>query len=284
MKKLIPICLMISGLSQIGFGQSVGPSVPLGYATSGMGSGWANLMGVQFVDNSPAYADLAQYPTCNNFMCYYSNIASFTSFGFSIPATATIMGIKLDILQRVSSPGGGIHDSVLVLAYNGITYGSNYAATTFNWLDVPTIKTYGGAIDTWGYAWTPAQINDPTFGFRYQLTNTSFDQPASVDHLTMTVYYQVGTGLADSQTATPWQVAFTGSFLSINAQASTLSEGSQITVNSITGEKVYQSNNPSGNDRIDLKIDASTWNAGVYMVNIQPAGGKWFQKKLVLVK
>lgn len=282
MKKIFKSFILFIALPSIGISQSAGPATSTLYSTSGTGISWGNLSGVVAIDNNPAYADLAQYPTCNNFLCYYSNIASFAGFNFSIPSTATVTGVKLDILQRVNSPGGGIHDSTLLLSLNGTTYGNNHA-TTLNWFDTPTIQTYGSSTDTWGYAWTATQINTPGFGFQYKITNTSYDQTASVDYLTMTVYYQTGTGL-ESQTSTPWQVGFTGSILSINAQSSAISLGAQIKVNNIAGETVYQSKNPSGNDRIDLKIDAAKWNAGIYIVNIQPENGKLFQQKVVLVK
>lgn len=45
--------------------QSSETQSPYGYSSSGSGASWANLTGVLFIDNSPAYADLAQYPNCN---------------------------------------------------------------------------------------------------------------------------------------------------------------------------------------------------------------------------
>ncbi|MBL0104833.1 MAG: hypothetical protein IPP51_14370 [Bacteroidetes bacterium] len=255
MKKLFSLSVLMVAFTFNGLGQSTGPIVPSGYATSGSGASWGNLSGIQSVDNNPAYADLAQYPTCNNFLCYHSNLASFTNFAFAIPTSAIITGIKLDILQRVNSPGGGIHDSILVLALNGNPLGVD-RASALNWYDTPTIQTYGDSTDTWGYAWTPTELNDPNFGFQYMLTNTSYDQAASVDQLAMTVYYDLGNGIT-SQTSAPWQIGFAGNELYVNAPASQNYDKVQVLVSTITGELVYQSEIGSNNKTMELKQDVS---------------------------
>ncbi len=146
MKKQLSLFLVFFSGLMTSFGQSSGPSTPLVYSTSGDGTSWANLAGIQVVDNNPAYSDLAQYPTCNSFQCYYSNIASFTGIGFSIPGSATITGIKLDAMQRVSSPGGGIRDSMLHPSLNGTNHGVDHADSDF-WLDTPTILAEGVRVE-----------------------------------------------------------------------------------------------------------------------------------------
>lgn len=287
MKKILALCAFISFVPFIGFAQHAGPITPTGYSTAGTGAGWSNLSGVLAIDNNPAYADLAQYPTCNNFLCFHSDTAYFTHFGFSVPDTVTITGIKLDILQRVNSPGGGIHDSLLTLIVNGVAAGNN-KASAFNWLDTPTNQTYGDSTDLWGATWVPAQINDTSFGFQYQLTNTSYDQTASVDFLTMTVYYEIpqdtSTAGIVSQTSSPWQVAMIGSQLTINAYSTLLSAGSQISVRDLTGKVIYSANYLSGNNRINTLIDASGWINGIYIVSIKPVNGNDYQQRVVLVK
>lgn len=275
------LCCFLTG-SILTSAQNSGPNSPLTYSTSGTGSSWANLGGILSVDNNPAYVDLAQFPTCNSFMCYYSNTASFTGFGFAIPLTATITGIQVDAMQRVSSPGGGIHDSVLVLILNGTAVSSNYADPT-NWLDTPTMNTYGDSTDTWAYSWVPAEINDPSFGLEYSLTNDSYDQPASLDFLSMTVYYQTGTGIK-SQTSKPWQIGFVGSKLKISAEGSTLVNGVRVDVRNIEGKLYFSQDIDTGQNNLDLNIDASAWDAGLFVVNIVSAEGSNYQKKVVLIK
>ncbi len=262
--------------------QSAGPFTPSAYSTSGTGAGWANLSGVHALDNNPAYVDLAQYPTCNSFICYYSDIAHFTGFGFSIPINSVITGIQVSAMQRVSSPGGGIRDSMLFLSLNGTTMGSDYADPSY-WLDTPTLNTYGNSADMWGYSWTPAEVNDPTFGLQYRLTNDSYDQPASLDFLTMTIYYQAGTGIS-SQTSSPWVIGFKDESLHITAEASILSKGVRIEVRNLDGKLQYSNEIDQGLRKLNLNIDAGSWSPGLYLINISSADGATFQHKAILMK
>jgi hypothetical protein len=240
--------------------QVSGPYEPVMFSTSGNGTSWANLSGIAAVDNNPAYADLAQYPTCTNQLCYYSNIANFKGFGFSVPSNAVITGIKLDIMQRVNSPGGGIHDSLLNLAVGASMLGSDYANDS-NWFDTPHIRSYGGQNDKWGYTWTPAEVNDPDFGFYYQLTNSSYDQTASVDHLEMSVYYQIGNAVYQA-TSSSIQILFLNNTLYID---NIEQKGSRIEVLNQAGSRIFESitDHPGS-----LSIDAANWDDGIYLINI----------------
>lgn len=280
-KALLHFYAFFIGIIQI-VAQSAGPVSPGSYAISGTGANWGNLSGVTSIDNNPAYADLAQYPTCNSSICYYSNIAHFTGFGFSIPLTATISGIMVNAMQRVSSPGGGIRDSVVFLSFNGTVQGSNKADSTY-WQDTPTMNIYGNAADIWGYAWTPAEVNDATFGIQFQVTNDSYDQPASLDFLSMTVYYQTGTGIG-SQTSTPWEIGFFGKSLGIRAESTILSKGVVIEVHNLDGKLQYKESVNQSQGKLDLNIDASAWSDGVYLINVIPIEGSTVRRKALLVK
>jgi hypothetical protein len=273
-KSIIVIFTVIAIISQSD-AQSVGPSVPNNYSTSGSGASWGNLGGVIAIDNSPAYVDLAQYPTCNNFMCYRSNIASFSGFGFTVPTNATVTGVELNVMQRVSSPGGGIHDSVLTLAINSVSIGNDYASP-INWFDTPQTVTYGSSTDTWGNTLTPTQVNDPSFGILYQLTNSNYDQPASVDYMTMTIHYQLGTSIY-SQNSNPSQVFFDGKNINIKT-----SQGQKLDIYSANGQIVF-SKSFSSNNTIDEVIQTSSLSNGIYFIRIEGQYGRIFQKKIAIV-
>jgi len=278
---LILIFILISGVF-ICNAQSTGPQTPTSFAFSGYGVSWANLGGVHAVDNSPAYVDLAQFPNCGGAFCYYSNLANFSNFAFSIPSNATIAGIILEANQRVSSPGGGIRDSVMLLALNGTALGSDHSDPSY-WLDTPTMNSYGDSTDTWGYSWTPAEINDIGFGLLYRVTNDSYDQPASLDYLAMTIYYQSGTGIS-VQKSTPWNIGFYENSLIISAEASILAKGVKIEVRQIDGKLKYFYDAASGNSKLDLRVDVSSWATGVYLVTIVSAEGASIQRKAILSK
>ena len=259
--------------------QSTGPMIPANNSTTGLGAGWSNLGGVQYVDNNPAYVDLAQYPTCNSFICYYSDIAQFSGFGFSIPSSATITGIRIEAMQRVSSPGGGIRDSVVVLSLNGVIVGADHSDPSY-WFDTPTLNTYGDSTDTWSYNWSPSEINDPSFGLLYRVTNDSYDQPASLDYLAMNVYYETGTGVM-SQTSTPWNIRFKERNLIISAEASILAKGFKVDVSDLQGKIYYSHEFDQGQRKLDLAINAASWANGIFVVNVESADGFSFQRKLM---
>jgi len=281
MKIAISILCMLILFNFGTYAQSAGPLAPMSYSTSGTGASWGNLSGVQLVDNSPAYVDLAQYPTCNSFMCYRSNIASFSGFGFTVPLTAIITGVQLDILQRVSSPGGGIHDSVLTLAMNGVAIGSNKASST-NWFDTPQTQIYGGSTDTWGNVLSVNDVNDSGFGILYEITNTSYDQTASVDFMSMTIHYLLGTTLYE-QSSIPLLVNLNENSLVIKAQ--TESEyGATLKVFSSNGQLVYNQVYTTNHHQIDENISTINWHSGLYLVHIENAKGVIFRKKMTLVK
>jgi hypothetical protein len=281
MKNVISIICFFTSFNLGLFAQTVGPLVPMSYSISGAGASWSNLSGVQLVDNNPAYVDLAQYPTCNNFMCYRSNVASFSGFGFAIPVNATISGVQLDVLQRVSSPGGGIHDSVLTLAMNGLAIGNN-KANALNWFDTPQTQIYGGPTDTWGNTLSVNDVNDSGFGILYEITNTSYDQAASVDFMNMTLYYQIGTSLYN-QSSSPWFVSLNENSLIIKVQ-NTLLKGATLNVFNANGQLVYNQVYAAHQNQIDENVSSSNWLSGLYLVHIENDQGMIFQKKLTLIK
>jgi hypothetical protein len=281
MKSILCItCLLVLFNLNI-FAQSAGPAVPMIYSITGSGASWGNLSGVQLVDNSPAYVDLAQYPTCNNFMCYRSKIASFSGFGFTVPLSATITGVQLDILQRVSSPGGGIHDSVLTIAMNGVAIGNNKASST-NWFDTPQTQIYGGSTDTWGNVLSVNDVNDSGFGILYEITNTSYDQTASVDFMSMTIHYQLGTTLYE-QSSSPWLVNLNENALVIKVQTE-LENSTTLKVFNSNGQLVYNQVYTSYHHQIDEKISTINWHSGLYLVHVENAKGVVFRKKITVVK
>ena len=56
-----------------------------------------------------------------------------------------------------------------------------------------------------------------------------------LDYLSMTVYYQTGTGIK-SQTSTPWDIRFKENNLLISAEASILSKGFKVEVMDLQGK------------------------------------------------
>jgi len=112
------------------------------------------------------------------------------NYGFSIPLTATILGIEVNI-ERKSSATPGSQDSSLRLVKNGTVGGSNLA-TASAYVTGDKVEAHGGATELWGQTWTAANINAPNFGVQYTGTKPSAAgaaQTISIDHIQIVVTY-----------------------------------------------------------------------------------------------
>lgn len=108
-----------------------------------------------------------------------------TSFGFSLPAPAQVVGIEAAVERR--SIAGTVVDSAVRIVKGGVVGTADRSDAGFWMAGSDEIITYGSNSDLWGETWTPADINSAGFGVAVSATD-SFDT-AGVDHITMTVYY-----------------------------------------------------------------------------------------------
>ena len=115
-------------------------------------------------------------------------------FDFStLPDTSKVTGIEL----VVHCKGLHVADDQVYLIYEGITKGSNKAGCT-EWNNNENIHTLGSPSDTWGWNLTPALVKSEWFGAKFSVQ--SFDSEggtASVDYITLTVYYEEETTTVD---------------------------------------------------------------------------------------
>jgi MSHA biogenesis protein MshQ len=117
-----------------------------------------------------------------------------TSYGFAIPAGATINGIVVKLERKISntaSASGKDNDVKLVNAASAIV-GTNHAtATAYTTTDA--IEAHGTSADTWTAGLTLADINSANFGAVYSgsitKTTTSTTRRITVDHMPITVTY-----------------------------------------------------------------------------------------------
>ena len=113
-------------------------------------------------------------------------------YGFSVPLTATVVGVEAFIERRSSrTQNGGSRDASVLLVKAGAPAGTNGAtATTYPTTD--TVEAHGSPTDLWGTTWTPAEINAANFGAQLAVTKPSGAGAAhtiSVDHIYITVHY-----------------------------------------------------------------------------------------------
>ena len=133
-----------------------------------------------------------------------SYLLNSTDFGFSIPSNATIDGITVEIERHVDT-GETVSDSFhsVVLLKAGVAVGTGTSSAS-NWPTSDQYQTYGSATDLWGTTWTPAEINNASFGFRFAASaGASGDNTGRVDHVRITIHYTTsGPTVATGATAT----------------------------------------------------------------------------------
>ena len=118
-----------------------------------------------------------------------SHYLEASSFGFNVPTGATILGVELNITRHRSSGGvSGVVDTSVRLVKGGVISGTNEASAT-GWTTGDLTVTYGGSTDLWGLALTPADVNASNFGAVLAVATNAVAGVASVDYMSITVYY-----------------------------------------------------------------------------------------------
>jgi hypothetical protein len=158
-------------------------------------AGWTSSSNVYSSNNTDASVVLAASAQSANL--------DVTGFGFSIPSTATVVGIEAEI-ERAASNANSIDDVDVLLLKAGAPSGSDKASGT-DWGTSDSTRTYGASNDLWATTWTPAQVNAANFGLRLKVRNiiTNANRTAFVDHVQITVYYQPVPGTTIGTSGTP---------------------------------------------------------------------------------
>ena len=127
-----------------------------------------------------------------------------SSFGFAIPAGATIDGIVVEVEKSSSSASNVLDNRVRIVKGGAIGATDKSSATPWVITSSEAYVTYGGAADLWGETWTANDINASTFGATISVRNSNVKQlrSAYVDHIRITVYYTEAT-TTTTTTTTP---------------------------------------------------------------------------------
>jgi hypothetical protein len=151
-----------------------------GATGGGAGDGWSNPGNITFNDNQVALSDI------NNI----SEALNATSFGFAIPANATILGVQVTI-GREAQNSNSLQDNSVRLIVGGAAAGNNYASAIY-WPTTETAISYGSTTDLWGIALTPAQVNAANFGVALVVENdNNNNREAEVDYIQIAITYTV---------------------------------------------------------------------------------------------
>lgn len=121
----------------------------------------------------------------------YTDYLVATNFGFSIPLSATITGIVVEVER--SDPNFCTSDySVRIVKGSSIgsEIGPSERAVGSNYPSSDSYQSYGNAGDLWGEIWSPIDINEPTFGVAIAAQKSvSGTTGGRVDHIRIIIFY-----------------------------------------------------------------------------------------------
>lgn len=160
----------------------------------------SNAGNVAWTNPSNAKANDNIYATSILLAGQVTDYLKVTDFGFHIPTTHGIDGIKVEI-ERKSGLTSNAADTEVKLVKGGTVGGSNLASGT-NWPTSEAYTTYGGASNLWGTTWTAANINATNFGVVLSASATLGDT-LSVDHIRVTVYHSIPVSAVTTGIFTP---------------------------------------------------------------------------------
>jgi hypothetical protein len=139
---------------------------------------WSNPGNAVFSDN--VYSTATVSGTTHFLQC--------TSYGFAIPAGATINGITVYV-ERSSSSNTRSSDGAMRLVKGG-AIGATDRSTTTLYTTTDAIEAHGGVADQWGTTWTVADINATNFGAAFAAKTTRW-RTISVDHMPIKVTFTI---------------------------------------------------------------------------------------------
>ena len=182
MRKLLAIFILVL-LAPLAFGNS--NTANSGAGTDGLGGGaaWINPNNIT-VSGQRASSAIAKSSFSNNLFC--------ETFGFSVPGTATIIGISAVVSKSVAG-GASLLDNGIFLLKAGAAAGTDHSAG-----DWAANSNYGGGTDLWGAVLVPADVNAAGFGISMSAANpdSSFSHTAYVNaFVSMTVTFTMPSNM-----------------------------------------------------------------------------------------
>ncbi len=111
-----------------------------------------------------------------------------TSFGFAVPANATITGIRVGFYRNTTVVNGGVTDKHVYLVKGGTVQTTQDRASAVAWAGGGSTywAYYGCSTDLWGLSLAPADVNASNFGV---VLSVNGNDTASVYAVSIAVYY-----------------------------------------------------------------------------------------------
>lgn len=189
----VVICAGQSGSLQSSTVCPAGGAV-LNLGPNGAGAG-ASVTGIGSVAwTSPGNVAAAGNATSNLGAGANTNYLRATGYGFSIPANATVTGVRVTINRFASQTAGvGCRDEAVHLVKANVIQTAIDKGTNTTWPTSLGTATYGSTSDMWGTTWTPSDINSASFGVAMSAHNNGSltSRVATVDYIEVTVSYQL---------------------------------------------------------------------------------------------
>lgn len=290
-KKMTLILMIIMPFFSLS--QTEGPNIPLSignqplaYCAPCYGAIWYNTNFVAATDGQYSNVQLSNTMFCFQDSCFRSRYLTCNNFNFSIPSSAIILGIEVDV-AGYSNLNSAVADQEIRLSHGNVMMGDNMASTTF-WAGSDSIRSYGNASSLWGMALSPADINHSGFGVYIKVYNTAM-QTASVfvDEVSMKITYALGTEVF-STTLSPNPVYVNTNYLTgnfdVTFQMPQGSDGADCYMYDINGKKYYSSELKSmPGQNSELHINTESLSSGTYLINIITEN-KHYAVKASLVK
>jgi len=186
-----------------------------------------------------------------------SHWLKLTNFGFALPSSATVLGIKVDFLGFASDTlvAAGAYARIV----KGGTISGSDQVIPFTTTNPPTAyveKSTASTTDLWSNTWTYSDVNSSGFGVALYVNGP--DTPSgvilSLDHARISVYYQTASGQVLVQTNSNYfdvlRSASTIDFKQGRALAAGLYDraNSDTTVGNTTTETTLYSKSVTAND------------------------------------
>ena|SRR5271157_3740508 len=169
-----------------------GPSNP----ATASGTGWTNPTDIESNGGFATWTTLAGNADTTNALVG-------TAFGFSIPAGATVNGIVVSFVRKLSSLSNFSASTTNIHMLKAGSLAGTAKGPGSAWTTPGVTETWGTTSDLWGTTWTPAQINDSGFGFQIVVdddnTSGSVSRTLSVNDYLVTITYTTVAGVTTSQ-------------------------------------------------------------------------------------
>lgn len=174
---LAAVCCIVPASAPWALAQSQGPNAPAVVVNDAT-------LGVQTWTTTPPHVALLS--AANNQTQYLLG----TEFGFTVPQSATVLGIEVSLTRGAVPVDGAVQDLAVRIVKAGAIGATDRSVGGVDWPLAPAAQGYGGGTDLWGETWTPSDVNASNFGIAIAAKYTgTLTAVATITNVTVTIHY-----------------------------------------------------------------------------------------------